>query len=181
MAASEGDGTPRRPAPRDEEEEYGATPASSNAGVSPLQASESSLDRQVDDQSPVTRRDLARTRRAIGTSLKSMHEEFTRLLMSTQQECSTRIDAFAELLNKDREVTTELIKLESQKREALEKQLTGRSEAPLQGPANPATSPSPVPSAGTGPSMLEELLNSRISALAEAVRVGLETFVLRPP
>ena len=126
MAASEGDGTPRKPATRDEEEEYGATPASSTAGV--------------DDYSPVTRRDLARTRRAIGTSLKSMHEEFTQLLMSTQQECSTRIATLEALIIKDREVTQELIKLESQKREALEKQLTGRSEAPPQGPANSAAS-----------------------------------------
>ena len=98
MAASEGDGTPRKSATRDEEEEYGATPASSTAGVSPPQASESSLERQVDDTSPVTRRDLARTRRAIGTSLKSMHEEFTQLLTTTQQECASRVEAIAQLL-----------------------------------------------------------------------------------
>ena len=105
MAASEGGGTPRRPASRNEEEEYGDTPASSTAGVSPPPASESSLDRQADDQSPVTRRDLARTRRAIGTSLKSMHEEFTRLLTSTQQECAARIESVAQLLAEDRDVT----------------------------------------------------------------------------
>ena len=143
MVASEGDGTPRRPASRNEEEEYGDTPASSTAGVSPLQASESSLDRQADDQSPVTRRDLARTRRAIGTSLKSMHEEFTQLLMSTQQECSTRIDACAELLNKDREVTNELIKLESQKREALEEQLAGATRHLDRAPSIPPRHPAP--------------------------------------
>ena len=81
MAASEGDGTPRRPPPHDEDEEYGATPVSSTADVSPLQASESSLGRQADDQSPANRRDLARTRRMVGKSLKNMHEEFTRLLV----------------------------------------------------------------------------------------------------
>ena len=69
-------------------------------------------------------------RRAIGASLEPMHEVFARLLMSTQQERTTRVDAFAELLNKDREVTKQLIKLESQKREALEKQVAGRDEAP---------------------------------------------------
>ena len=104
MAASEGDGTPRRPASRNEEEEYGDTPASSTAGVYPLQASESSLDRQADDQSPVARRDLARARRAIGASLKSMHEEFARLLATTQQECAARVESIAQLLAKDREV-----------------------------------------------------------------------------
>mgnify|MGYP003315972181 CR=1 FL=1 len=86
MAASEGDGTPRKAASSNEEEEYGHTPVSSHTGVSPAQASESSLERQVDDTSPATRRDLARTRRAIGKSLKSMHEEFTQLLTTTQQE-----------------------------------------------------------------------------------------------
>ena len=121
MAASEGDGTPRKPPPRNGEEEYGVTPASSNADVSPLTASESSLERQVDDTSPVTRRDLARTRREIGTSLKSMHEELTQLLTATQQECASRVEALAQLLTKDRDVTQELIRIESQKREALEK------------------------------------------------------------
>ena len=179
MLASEGDGAPWTAASRSEEQEQAHTPVSSRAGVSAFPASESSLagsapEGQVDEESPVSRRDLARTRRAIGTSLKSMHEEFTGLLMSTQQECSTRITAFEAVLIKDREVTKELIKLESQKREALEKQLEGRDEAPRLGPVNPTTSPSPVPSTGTGPSMLEELLNSRISALVEAVRVGLD-------
>ena len=87
---------------------------------------------------------------------------------------STRIDAFAQLLSKDREVTTELLKIESQKREALEEQLTERITALLQGPDAPANPTSPEPSTGPGPSMLEELLNSRVSALAEAVRVGLD-------
>ena len=63
------------------------------------------------------------TRRAIGVSLKSMHEEFTQLLTTTQQECASRVDTLVQLLTKDREVTQELIKIESQKREALEKQL----------------------------------------------------------
>ena len=100
MAASEGDGTPREAASRSEEEESAHAPVPSHTGVSPCRASESSLagsapEGQVDEERPVSRRGLARTRRAIGAPLKSTHEEFTRLLMSTQQECSARIDVFA--------------------------------------------------------------------------------------
>ena len=97
MVASEGDGTPRQHPSRREEEEAAYTPGTPRAatgrgspGVSPFPASELSLDRQVDEESPVYRRDLARTRRAIGTSLKSMHEEFTRLFTTTQPECAAR-------------------------------------------------------------------------------------------
>ena len=104
MSASEGDGTPRKAASRSEEEEYGHTPVSAHTGVSPVQARESSLagSGQVDEERHVTRRDLARARRtldkALGVSLKSMHEEFTRLLTSTQQECAARIESVAQLL-----------------------------------------------------------------------------------
>ena len=133
MAGSEGDGTPRQDPSRREEEEQATTPVSARTAtgrasldVSPSPASESSLDRQVDEQSPVTRRDLARTRRAIGTSLKSMHEEFTRLLTTTQQECAARVDSIVQLLTNDRAVTAQMLEIEAKKREALETQLAER-------------------------------------------------------
>ena len=127
MAGSEGDGTPRTtPSTREEEEEV-STPVNPRtatgrrgSGVSPQDASESSPTGSApvrpDDQQPVTRRDLAKTRRtldrAIGVSLKNMNEEFSQLLMDTQQECNKRIEALMELLIKDREVTANLINQE---------------------------------------------------------------------
>ena len=181
MATSEGDGTPRRTPPRNEEEEYGVTPVSTSTDATPLPASESSLDqavlaRQADAQGPANLRDLARTRRTIGKSLKNMHEEFTQLLTSTQQECDARIQSVVKLLEKDRETTRELIMIESQKREALEKQLTGLVESagilPLLG--DPASTSGPALVSGVVPSVLDELLSSRVGMVAEATRVGLD-------
>ena len=179
MAASEGDGTPRRPPPHDEEEEYGVTPAPSSADATPLPASESSLDqavlaRQADARGPANLQDLARTRRTIGKSLKNMHEEFSQLLTATQQECATRIDSVVQLLTKDREVTQELLKVESQKREALERRLEELAVAPLPGLADPTTSSESASFPGAWTSMLEELLDSRINTLVSTVRVELE-------
>ena len=103
MAASEGIGTPRTPTSTREEEEEAVTPVDARTatgrvetGVSPHDASESSPTGSApvrpDDNQAVTRRDLARTRRtldkAVGVSLKNMHEEFSQLLMATQQELS---------------------------------------------------------------------------------------------
>ena len=103
-----------------------------------------------------------------------MHEEFTQLLTSTQQECDARIQSVVKLLEKDRETTRELIKIESHKREALEKQLTGLVETagilPLSG--DPANTSGPALISGAVPSVLEELLNSRVNMMAEATRVG---------
>ena len=132
MAASEGS---RTPLTREEEDEaytpgpFRTASRRNGSGATPPDASESSPTgstprSRIDEERPVSHRDLARTRRAIGTSLKSMHEEFTQLLTTTQQECATRVDTLAQLLTKDRDVTQELIKLESQKREALGKQIT---------------------------------------------------------
>ena len=135
MAASEGDGTPRSAPLKGEKEEEAYTPVISRtatgreeSGVSLPDGSESSpagssSESRIDDDPPVARRDLARARRtldkAIGVSLKAMHEEFTQLLMSMQQECSTRIDALTQPLSKGREVTASLIQVEAQKRDAL--------------------------------------------------------------
>ena len=164
MAASEGSRTPLTREEEDEAYTPGPTrtaPGRSGSGVTPPHASESSPtssapDSRTDDERPVSHRDLARTRRAIGVSLKSMHEEFSQLLTSTQQECASRVDTLAQLLTKGRDVTQELIKIESQKREVLEKQLTELLEEagipPLRG--GPATSSGPASTSDAGPSIL---------------------------
>ena len=124
MAASEGS---RTPLSREEDEAHTPGPGRTatgraGSGVSPPDASESSPasstpGSRIDDY--VTHRDLVRSRRTIGASLKSMHEEFTQLLTATQEECAKRIDSLAQHLTKDREVTANLIQAEAQKREAL--------------------------------------------------------------
>ena len=125
MAASE-IGSP--PLSREEEDEartpgpYRTVAGRYGSGVSPPDASESSPvgstpGSRFDEERPVTHRDLARTRRAIDVSIKSMHEEFSQLLMATQEECSKRVDAITQVLSKDREVAANLIQVEAQERE----------------------------------------------------------------
>ena len=150
MAASEGS---RTPLTREEEDEAytpgpaRTAPGRSGSGVTPPDASESSPtssapDSRTDDERPVSHRDLARTRRAIGVSLKSMHEDFSKLLAATQEECAKRVDSLTQVLSKDREVTANLIQAEAQKREELKEQLMGYIHFPTpgdaSGPAPPA-------------------------------------------
>ena len=156
MAASDS-GSP--PLSREEEDEA-RTPSPSRAatgrggsGVSPPDASESSPTSSTpgsrfDEERPVIHRDLARTRRAIGVSLKSMHEEFAQLLAATQEECAKRVDSLAQLLSKDREVTANLVQAEAQRRDALKEQLLGGIYSTRSGDASGSAPPATLHDVG---------------------------------
>ena len=68
-----------------------------------------------------------------------MHEDFSKLLAATQEECAKRVDSLTQVLSKDREVTANLVQVEAQKREALKEQLMGyiSSTTPMDAQGHP--------------------------------------------